>query len=123
MHSLSSSYSTRQTWGNVSLGVSGQQYLHDVSFYNLNFFGGTSINVARGLSLNFNGNYSMVRDELNIAKRNLSTEEVLLRQQQLATSYRYFTSFGLSYRFGSAVQNVVNPRFGGGGGGPIMIFF
>jgi hypothetical protein len=30
---------------------------------------------------------------------------------------------GISYRFGSAVQNVVNPRFGGGGGGGTVIFF
>lgn len=122
VHSLSTSYSTRQTWGNVNFGVSGQQYLHDVSFYNVNFFGGASINITRGLRLNLNGNYSMVRDELNIAKRSLTTEEVLLRQQQLATDYRYFTSFGLSYRFGSAVQNVVNPRFDGGGGGMIIFF-
>jgi hypothetical protein len=123
VHSLQTSYSTRQTWGNLSFGVSGQQYLHDTSLYNLNFSTGTSVNVARGLRVNLNGNYSMVRDQLNIAKRNLTAEEVLLRQQQLATSYRFFASFGLSYRFGSAVQNVVNPRFGGGGGGIEFIMF
>jgi hypothetical protein len=120
LHRLETSFATRQTWGNLNLGVSGQQYLHDTSLYNLNFFTGVSVNITRGLRVNLNGNYSMVRDQLNIAKRDLSTEEVLLRQQQLATSYRYFANFGFSYRFGSAVQNVVNPRFGGGGG---EIFF
>ena len=116
VHRLETSYATRQTWGNLNFGVSGQQYLHDTSLYNLNFFTGASVNITRGLRVNVNGNYSMVRDQLNIAKRDLSAEEVLLRQQQLATSYRYFANFGFSYRFGSAVQNVVNPRFGGGGG-------
>ena len=32
----------RQTWGNFNLGVSGQQYLHDTEFYNLNLFTGAS---------------------------------------------------------------------------------
>jgi hypothetical protein len=122
VHSLETSFATRQTWGNLNFGVSGQQYLHDTSLYNVNFFTGVSVNITRGLRVNVNGNYSMVRDQLNIAKRDLSTEEVLLRQQQLATSYRYFANFGFSYRFGSAVQNVVNPRFGGGSG-EVFFFF
>ena len=122
VHTLSGSYTTRQTWGNLNFGISGQQFLHDSSLYNLNFFGGASVNVARGLSVNFNANYTMVRDQINLAKRNLSAEEVLLRQRQVATSYRYFTSFGLSYRFGSSVQSVVNPRFTGGGGGEVIFF-
>jgi hypothetical protein len=110
VHSLSGLYSTRQTWGNVSLGVGGQQYLHDLSLYNLNFSLSTSVNLVRGLALNFSGNYTMVRDQLNLARRNLTPEEVLLRQRAIATNYRYFSSFGLTYRFGSSVQSVVNPR-------------
>ena len=52
----------------------------------------------------------------------LTAEEVLLRQRQLKTSYFYFTNIGLSYRFGSGVQNVVNPRFTGIGGGEFFMF-
>jgi hypothetical protein len=122
VHSLSGTFATRQAWGNLNLGVGGSQYLHDSSLYNLSFFTGASVNVARGLSVNINGQYAMVRDQIALAKRNLSTEEVLLRQRQLATNYNYFTSVGLSYRFGSAVQNVVNPRFGSSGGGVIVMF-
>jgi hypothetical protein len=121
-HSLSTSYSTRQNWGNVNFGASGSQYLHDTSKYNVNFFSNFSVNITRGLRVNMSGNYSMIRDQLNIAKRNLTDEEILLRQQAVATSFRYFMSAGLSYRFGSSVQNVVNPRFGGGGGGEIIFF-
>jgi hypothetical protein len=121
-HSLSASYATRQNWGNVNFGVFGNQYLHDLEKYSVNFSSGFSVNVARGLRVNLSGNYSMIRDQLNIAKRNLTDEEILLRQQQVATSFSYFMSAGLSYRFGSAVQNVVNPRFGGGGGQTIIMF-
>jgi hypothetical protein len=115
VHSASGSYSTRQQWGNVNFGVQASQYLHDTSFYNVNFNGNMSVNIVRGLSFNFGANYAVVRDQLSLAKEDLTPEEVLLQQQQLATSYRYFGNFGLSYRFGSAVQNVVNTRFGGGG--------
>lgn len=44
-------------------------------------------------------------------------EEIIARQRQLATSYRFFLAVGFTYRFGSINNNVVNPRFGGGGGG------
>jgi len=37
-------------------------------------------------------------------------EEIIARQQALATHYSYFTGFGLSYTFGSIYNNVVNPR-------------
>ncbi len=47
-------------------------------------------------------------------------EEIVVRQRQLATSFRYYTSFGISYRFGAIFNNVVNPRFGGGEG---QVFF
>jgi hypothetical protein len=114
VHSGSASYSTRQAWGNANFGVYASQYFHDTSLYNVSFNGNMSVNLIRGLSLNFGGNYGLIRDQISLAKRNLTPEEVLLRQQQLATSYRYFGNFGLSYRFGSAVQNVVNTRFGGG---------
>ena len=32
------------------------------------------------------------------------------------TGYQYFFNFGVSYSFGSILNNIVNPRFGGGGG-------
>ena len=45
---------------------------------------------------------------------------VIARQQALATNFRYFLNFGVSYTFGSIFNTVVNPRFNsvrGGGGG------
>jgi hypothetical protein len=49
-----------------------------------------------------------------------SLEEVLLQRKQLATTYEYFFSVGLSFSFGSVRSTVVNPRFGDGGGGVSM---
>ena len=43
----------------------------------------------------------------------MTDEEILLRQRELATSFQYFVSLGVSYTFGSIFSNVVNPRFGG----------
>jgi hypothetical protein len=122
-HALTTSYSTRQTWGDMNVSVNGSQFLHNRDLYNLVFFTGTNLNLFRGFRLNVFGNYSLVRDQLSLPRRDATEEEVLLRQRQVATDYRYYLSVGISYRFGSAVQNVVNPRFGGGGGGGTVIFF
>jgi hypothetical protein len=47
----------------------------------------------------------------------LKKEVILLRQRQLLTGYQYYFNFGISYSFGSLFNNIVNPRFGGGGAG------
>lgn len=114
IHSFLTDFTTRQQWGSFNIGINGRQYLHDTSLYNLGVDGGASVNVTRGLSVNVSGRYSMIRDQISLARRNLTAEEVLLRQRQAATNFSYITQVGLTYRFGSSVQNVVNPRFGGG---------
>ena len=67
------------------------------------------------------GNYGWIRDQLYLPIADYSEAEILLRQRALATNFNYFTSFGVSYRFGSIFNNVVNPRFGGSGGGRMII--
>lgn len=73
--------------------------------------------IARGFSVYLTGRYGRVRDQLNIPREDASDAEVLLQQRQLGTNDRYLATVGLSYRFGSIFNNVVNPRFGGGPGG------
>ena len=74
--------------------------------------------------MNATGGYARIHDQLFLPAGGASRDDVLTRQQQIRTSFSYFTAFGFSYRFGSIFNNVVNPRFGGGGGGgiPIIIF-
>jgi hypothetical protein len=121
VHTLSLNYTTRQQWGDINLGVNGSQYLHDTKKYNAGFGGSTDLRLFRGFSFNLGGNYTHVRDQLALPRRDLTDEDVLLRQRQLATNYNYFVYGGISYRFGSIFNNVVNPRMGGGGGGNVMI--
>ncbi len=123
-HSLSLSYNTQEPWGSVNLYASYSQYLHDTQFFNTGIGGGTDVRLFKGFSLNVFGDYSMVRDQLSLKKGSASQADILLRQRELATNFRYFVQMGVSYRFGSIFNNVVNPRMGGGGdgGGRVMFF-
>jgi len=121
-HSLTAELDLRQRWGSVSLSSSFNQYLHDRSKYNMGVFGSANVRLFKGFSVDFFGNYNKVRDQLSLAAGDLTQDEVLLRQQELETGYRYFTGFGLRYSFGSIFNNVVNPRFGDGGGGMMIMF-
>jgi len=70
----------------------------------------------KGLSLNLNGGVEFIHNQLELVKGDVDLEELLLRLRAMETAYRYEGSVGLSYTFGSIYNNVVNPRFGGGGG-------
>jgi hypothetical protein len=108
--------SLRQPWGSASAQFSFSQYLNDPSKYSLGLFGGGNFRLAKGLSFNTFGEFARTRDQIYLPRGEASTEEILLRQRQLLTGYQYFFNFGISYSFGSIFNNIVNPRFGGGGG-------
>jgi hypothetical protein len=112
---LSLSLSVTQPWGSASGSLEAATYLHDLSKRHLTFFGGTNVRLLKGLSLDLFGEVSLIHDQLNLSKGLVGTDDVLLARRQLATSYSYFTVFGLSYSFGSTINNVVNPRFNRGG--------
>jgi hypothetical protein len=122
-HALAVHYSVRQPWGSTDVGLSGSQFLHDTSKYSWSVSGGASVRLFRGLSVNANATYSRVRDQLAVPAGDATRDEILLRQRLLQTNYFYFVNFGLSYRFGSIFNTVVNPRFGNGvGGGSFVVF-
>ena len=52
----------------------------------------------------------------SLRRGDATTEEILVRQRELATGYQYEIGFGISYSFGSIFNNVVNPRFRNVGG-------
>jgi hypothetical protein len=107
--------SLRQPWGSANAELNFQQYLTDPSKYSLGLDGGANIRLFKGFSVNFFGEFSRTRDQIYLPRGEASTEEILLRQRQLLTGYQYFFNFGLQYTFGSIFNNIVNPRFGGGG--------
>jgi hypothetical protein len=122
-HSLRTSIDLKQPWGSLSFSVEGAQFLHEPERYRGVASGDMDVRLVKGLSLNFFGSMSYIRDQIHLSAAGATPEEVLLRLQQLETNYRYFASMGISYTFGSIFNNVVNPRFGGrGGGGGIVIF-
>ena len=112
-HRLEGGVNVRQPWGSISAVSGFSQYLTDPSKYSLNTFGGASIRVFKGFSVSVFGEFSRTRDQIYLPRGLASTEEILLRQRQLATGYQYFVNFGVSYSFGSIFNNIVNPRFGG----------
>lgn len=118
-HEFKAELNLRQRFGSISLEGAFSQFLHNTSFYNASLFANANVKLFKGFSVDFYGNYQKVRDQLSLPATDLTPEEVLLQQRQRATGYNYFGGFGLRYSFGSIFNNVVNPRFGEGGGGGI----
>jgi len=75
-----------------------------------------NLRLVKGLSLNLLGDVERIHDQRALPAAGATPSEILLRRRELLTSYSYFAFISLSYRFGSTLNNVVNPRFGGGGG-------
>ncbi len=115
-HKLETSLSLRQPWGTTSGSVEFSQYLTAPDKYSVSAFGSANVRLFKGFSFNVFTNLSRTRDQIFLRRGEASTEEILVRQRQLATGYRYYVNFGISYSFGSIFNNIVNPRFGGGGG-------
>lgn len=109
--SLTANLAQKQKWGSLSLEVSGSHYLDDLGKSRLIFYPQADVRLIKGLSVNLFGNYTVLHDQLYLPKGNLTREEVLLRQSQAATRYTAFLYMGISYTFGSVLNNVVNPRF------------
>jgi hypothetical protein len=118
---LIASIDLRQPWGSVSSSLEGAAYLDDFTKRHLVFFNSLDLRLFKGFSLSLFGQVSLLRDQLYLPRGDLSDQERLLRQRQLATSYTYFVSLGVSYSFGSIFNNIVNPRFGGTSGGFTII--
>ena len=111
-HRLQTSLSMRQPWGSSFASVSFSQFLTKPDKYSITAFGDASVRLFKGFSFNVFGEVARTRDQLYLPRGEATTEEILVRQRQLETGYRYFMHFGVSYSFGSIFNNVVNPRFG-----------
>jgi len=110
-HRLAAILALRQQWGTWRASAAYSSFLHDASKHNLDFFVDADVRLFRGLSLNIEGSYARVRDQIYLAAGGATDEEVLLRLRRLETGYRYRTLVGFSYQFGSIFNNVVNPRW------------
>ncbi|NND72945.1 MAG: hypothetical protein HKN43_15325 [Rhodothermales bacterium] len=112
-HLLNAEYEVVQPWGDIEIGVNASQYLHDLSRHSLAFDAEFDVRITRGLSIEIGGALELIHDQINLPKGDADLEEVLLRRRQLETNFEAGLSFGFRYRFGSVLNNIVNPRFGG----------
>lgn len=97
-----------QPWGTVRAGLEGSHFLHDLSKNRISFDSNLSVRIFKGFSVDFSADYDYVQDQLSLPRGDATLEEILLGQRQLATAYGISVSAGLSYRFGSIYNNVVN---------------
>ena len=79
------------------------------------YYAGLNINVdvrvTGNLSFNVTAYGGLVRDQIYLTKGKTSGEDILVRRRQVASGYNYWANFGINYRFGSKLNNFVNPRF------------
>jgi hypothetical protein len=119
-HRLATSFSMREQWGSGFAEVAFSQFLNEPDKFNVAAFGDANVRLSRGFSLTISAQVSRTQDQLSLPRTGATIEEILVRERQLATAYRYSLTFGVTYSFGSIFNNVVNPRFGGGGGDPLF---
>ncbi len=110
-HELAASVRIKQPWGEIRGGIEGSHYFHDFNYRRAEFFSNISVRLTEGLSLNFDGRFEMIEDQLSLPIGDTSLEDVLLQQTELATDFSFYGSISLSYTFGSDFANVVNTRF------------
>ena len=114
IHQLEVSTEIRQPWGEVDASLEWFQYLHDVDLHRIELDAGVSIRIVRGLGFELYGSVARIRDQIYLPLEEATPEEVLTQQLARGTEFRTELHVGLSYRFGSKFNNVVNPRMGGG---------
>jgi hypothetical protein len=113
---LTTALSVTQPWGSASISLTASQYLQDLHQNRLVLFGNFNLRLLKGLSLGVFGDVERIHDQRALPEMGATPDEILLRRRELLTSYSYFTFINLSYRFGSTLNNTVNPRFGTTGG-------
>lgn len=106
------SASATERWGSADVRMITTSYLHDTDKFRIGGRGDLSWRIFKGFNLNVFGGYEYMKDQFYLAKRDFTPEQILTRQFRLPSNYYYYGSVGVSYTFGSILNNVVNPRFG-----------
>jgi hypothetical protein len=99
-----------QPWGETGGSVVLRTFAEDLGQHRLQLFGFMRLRVVRGLDFSAFLNVARIKDQIYLPGGDIPPEDVLLRRRQLGTDFRANLSIGLSYRFGSVFNNIVNPR-------------
>ncbi len=102
-----------QKWGSTSVGINYQNYFHNWKLFNFGANASVNVRISGGLSFNVYFHGALTRDQINLPKGGATEQEILTRRRQIASGYSIYSGFGINYRFGSKLNNFVNPRFEG----------
>ena len=70
-----------------------------------------NVRITGGLSIYVYSFGGLTRDQIYLPKGGATEQEILTRRRQIASGYDFYSGFGLNFRFGSKLNNFVNPRF------------
>ncbi len=115
-HRFSAALTLNKKWGTFNSGIFYRNYFHDRKLNTMGINANADVRITGGLSFFVHANASVVHNQISLVKGGATEQEVLTRKRQLASNYNYNSSFGLTFRFGSILNNFVNPRFDGYGG-------
>jgi hypothetical protein len=115
-HRFSTALTLNKKWGTFFTGFSYRNYFKAWKLNSLGINVQADVRITGGLSFFIHANGNLVHNQVNLVKGNVSEQDVLTRKRQLASNYNYYTGFGFNLRFGSILNNFVNPRFEGYGG-------
>ena len=114
-------FQIQEKWGFVNLSLLASNYFNDFSKNRVELITSLNLRIFKGLALQISGGIAHINDQVNLKKGDISEADRLLELRELSTQYRIEGGIGLTYTFGSIYNNVVNPRFGFGGGGGGMV--
>lgn len=108
--SLSLQLRVIKDWGNIYSRLEGSHFFHDFGKNSLELQNNLSFRLFKGFFFNMDNSLQLIRNQLSLPKGDVSLEDALLQQKQLATNYQASFALGVSYTFGSIYNNVVNTR-------------
>lgn len=111
-HGVESNIAFNQKWGTIELGLEYHNYFHNWRLLNLEAYLELEIRITGGLSFSVYTFGELLRDQIYLSKKETRFVDILTRRRELESGYRFGTHFGINYRFGSKLNNFVNPRFG-----------
>ena len=100
----------RRNWGNFFSTIRGSHFLDNPKRNRLSVDNSASVRIWKGLTVQLNVEFNIIRDQINLPKGEASLEDVILQQRAIAKSYDLFVGTGINYTFGSIFNNILNTR-------------
>ena len=99
-----------KSWGTISSNIFYRNYFHDFSKYEYGVNGNISLNLINNFSIELFGGGNINHAQIMLPNDGATSEEVLLRIQELKSNFEYFLGVSFSYTFGSSKIPYYNHR-------------